>query len=85
MAIPFYSWAAIVGQAATFDPRLGSGREPGLRRAMELALADAGLTGADIDVLSADAAGVPELDRLEAAVICSSSARPACRSSRPRR
>jgi minimal PKS chain-length factor (CLF/KS beta) len=38
---------------------------------MELALADAGLTGSDIDVLFADAAGVPELDRIEAAAICS--------------
>jgi len=64
-------YGEIVGQAATFDPRPGSGREPGLRRAMELALADAGLTGADIDVLFADAAGVPELDRIEAAAICS--------------
>lgn len=64
-------YGEIAGQAATFDPRPGSGREPGLRRAMELALADAGLTGADIDVLFADAAGVPELDRLEAAAICS--------------
>ena len=64
-------YGEIVGQAATFDPRPGSGREPGLRRAMELALADAGLTAADVDVLFADAAGVPELDRLEAAAICS--------------
>ena len=64
-------YGEIVGQAATFDPRPGSGREPGLRRAMEMALADAGRTGADIDVLFADAAGVPELDRIEAAAICS--------------
>ncbi|HYZ54042.1 MAG TPA: phosphopantetheine-binding protein, partial [Streptosporangiaceae bacterium] len=64
-------YGEIIGQAATFDPRPGSGREPGLRRAMELALADAGLTAGDIDVLFADAAGVPELDRCEAAAISS--------------
>lgn len=64
-------YGEIAGQAATFDPRPGSGREPGLRRAMELALADAGLAGTDIDVVFADAAGVPELDRIEAAAICS--------------
>jgi act minimal PKS chain-length factor (CLF/KS beta) len=36
---------------------------------MELALADAGLSAADIDVVFADAAGVPELDLQEAAAI----------------
>lgn len=64
-------YGEIIGQAATFDPRPGSGREPGLRRAMELALADAGVTAGDVDVLFADAAGVPELDRCEAAAISS--------------
>ena len=64
-------YGEIAGQAATFDPRPGSGREPGLRRAMELALADASLTAGDVDVLFADAAGVPELDRCEAAAISS--------------
>jgi act minimal PKS chain-length factor (CLF/KS beta) len=64
-------YGEIAGQAATFDPRPGSGREPGLRRAMELALADASLTAGDVDVLFADAAGVPELDKLEAAAISS--------------
>ncbi|MFI1203626.1 ketosynthase chain-length factor [Streptomyces sp. NPDC020883] len=56
----------IAGYATTFDPPPGSPRPPGLRRAAELALADAGLTPDDIDVVFADAAGVPDLDRAEA-------------------
>jgi act minimal PKS chain-length factor (CLF/KS beta) len=62
-------YGEIAGYGATFDPRPGSGRPPGLRRAAELALADAGLTPDGIDVVFADAAGVPELDRAEAAAI----------------
>lgn len=53
-------YGEISGCAATFD-----GREPGLRRAVELALTDAGLDG-DVDVVFADAAADPELDRAEA-------------------
>lgn len=56
----------IGGYGSTFDPAPGSGRPPGLRKAIELALNDAGLTPADIDVVFADAAAVPELDRAEA-------------------
>ncbi|MFE7274726.1 ketosynthase chain-length factor [Streptomyces sp. NPDC057623] len=56
----------IAGYAATFDPAPGSGREPGLRRAVELALADASVAAPDIDVVFADAAGVRSLDRAEA-------------------
>lgn len=59
-------YGEIAGYAATFDPRPGTGREPGLRRAVELALADAGAAPGDIDVVFADAAAVPELDRIEA-------------------
>jgi act minimal PKS chain-length factor (CLF/KS beta) len=59
-------YGEIAGHAATFDPRPGSGRPPGLRRAVELALADACLTPADVDVVFADASGVPDLDRVEA-------------------
>lgn len=59
-------YGQIAGYAATLDPAPGSGRPPGLRRAAENALADAGLTPADIDVVFADAAGVPGLDRAEA-------------------
>ncbi|MFC9390130.1 ketosynthase chain-length factor [Streptomyces venezuelae] len=59
-------YGEIAGYGSTFDPRPGSGREPGLRKAIELALADAGAAPGDIDVVFADAAAVPELDRVEA-------------------
>ncbi|GAB3744514.1 ketosynthase chain-length factor [Amycolatopsis oliviviridis] len=61
--------ARIAGYANTFDPAPGSGRPPGLRRAAELALADAGIRPDEVDVVFADAAGVPELDRAEARVL----------------
>ncbi|MFF4393603.1 hypothetical protein ACFY0G_43895 [Streptomyces sp. NPDC001552] len=56
----------MAGYASTFDPRSGSGREPGLRRAIELDLSDASMVPDDIDVMFADACGVPELDRIGA-------------------
>lgn len=59
-------YGEIAGYGATFDPRPGSGRAPGLRRAVELALDDSGLTPREIDVVFADGAGVPDLDRIEA-------------------
>nr|AXE72920.1 beta-ketoacyl synthase [uncultured bacterium] len=62
-------YAEVAGHGATTDPRPGSSRPPGLPRAMEVALDDAGLAPADIDVVFADAAAVPELDRVEAAAI----------------
>jgi act minimal PKS chain-length factor (CLF/KS beta) len=62
-------YGAVAGYASTFDPRPGSEQEPGLRRALEMALAEARITAADIDVVYADACGVPELDRLEAEVL----------------
>jgi act minimal PKS chain-length factor (CLF/KS beta) len=62
-------YGELAGYAATFDPRPGSGRGPTLRQAMELALADAGLAPGAVDVVLADAAGVPELDRAEAGAI----------------
>jgi act minimal PKS chain-length factor (CLF/KS beta) len=62
-------YGEISGYGSTFDPRPGSGREPGLKRAIGIALADAGLTPSDIDVVFADAAAVPELDQVEAAAI----------------
>lgn len=62
-------YAELAGYAATFDPRPGSGRPPGLRRAAELALADAQVAAADVDVVFADGYGVPELDRQEAEAI----------------
>jgi act minimal PKS chain-length factor (CLF/KS beta) len=62
-------YGEIAGYGATFDPKPGTDREPGLRRAMELALDDAGVTARDIDVVFADAAAIPELDRAEADAI----------------
>jgi act minimal PKS chain-length factor (CLF/KS beta) len=62
-------YGEIAGYGATFDPKPGSGREPGLRRAAELALSDAGVLPSGVDVVFADAAGVPELDRVEAQTI----------------
>ncbi len=62
-------YGTIAGSAATFDPKPGTGRAPGLTRAIESALADAELAPADIDVVFADAAGLPDLDRVEAAAI----------------
>ncbi|CAM5537930.1 ketosynthase chain-length factor [Streptomyces abikoensis] len=59
-------YGEIAGYGATFDPKPGSGRESGLRRAIETALADADLEPGQIDVVFADAAGSPDLDRVEA-------------------
>ncbi|MEU1013219.1 ketosynthase chain-length factor [Streptomyces sp. NPDC005890] len=63
-------YGAITGYAATFDPAPGSPRPPALRRAIELALQDAGLSAGEVDVVFADAAGVGELDRQEAEAVC---------------
>ncbi|MFC8076479.1 ketosynthase chain-length factor [Streptomyces sp. NPDC057307] len=62
-------YGEIAGYAATFDPRPGSGRPPALRRAVELALRDADASPEEVGVVFADAAGVPELDRVEATAI----------------
>jgi len=62
-------YGEIAGYASAFDPAPGSDRPPALRRAIEAALADAGLAAADVDVVFADAVGVPELDRTEAAAL----------------
>ncbi|WTW93145.1 ketosynthase chain-length factor [Streptomycetaceae bacterium NBC_01309] len=62
-------YGEIAGYAATFDPLPQTGRPPALRRAAELAIADAGLTPDGIDVVFADAAGTPEADRVEADTI----------------
>ena len=64
-----HCYGSIAGYSATFDPRPGSGREPGLRRAIEAALAEARLATTEVDAVFADASGVPELDRLEAEVL----------------
>ncbi|MEV6329974.1 ketosynthase chain-length factor [Streptomyces sp. NPDC051909] len=62
-------YGRILGHAAGFDPAPGSGRPRALRRTAEQALADAGLTPADIDVVFADASGVPADDRDEAETV----------------
>ncbi|MFI6079394.1 ketosynthase chain-length factor [Streptomyces sp. NPDC051217] len=62
-------YGEISGYGATIDPRPGSDREPGQRKAIEIALADAGVEPGDVDVVFADAAAVPELDRTEAEAI----------------
>ncbi|WP_278043918.1 ketosynthase chain-length factor [Protofrankia symbiont of Coriaria ruscifolia] len=62
-------YGELVAYAATFDPAPGSGREPALRRAIELALDEAAISPAAVDVVFADGAGIPELDRAEARAI----------------
>ncbi|MFF3907748.1 ketosynthase chain-length factor [Streptomyces sp. NPDC001848] len=59
-------YGEIAGYGSTFDPAPDSGRERGLKRAIELALADAGADARDVDVVFADAAGLPAEDRAEA-------------------
>ncbi|MDB1089578.1 ketosynthase chain-length factor [Streptomyces sp. ACA25] len=59
-------YGEIAGYAATLDAAADSPQPSRLRRAAENALADAGLTPEDIDVVFADATGTPELDRTEA-------------------
>jgi minimal PKS chain-length factor (CLF/KS beta) len=58
-------YGEIAGYAATFDPADRS-RRPGLGRAAEMALAEAEVDPADVDVVFADAAGSPEADAAEA-------------------
>ncbi|WP_411107573.1 ketosynthase chain-length factor [Streptomyces sp. cmx-4-9] len=62
-------YGEIAGYGSTMDPRPGSGREPGLGKAIRIALADAGAEAGDVDVVFADGAGDPALDREEAAAI----------------
>ncbi|MEC3975513.1 ketosynthase chain-length factor [Amycolatopsis sp. H20-H5] len=62
-------YGEIAGYASTFDPAPDSNGEPRLRQAAELALADAGVSPGEVDVVFADAAALPELDREEARVI----------------
>ncbi|PKV88378.1 ketosynthase chain-length factor [Streptomyces sp. TLI_146] len=59
-------YGEVAGYGSTIDPKAGSGRPPGLRKAIELALADAGVAPGDVDVVFADAAADAELDRQEA-------------------
>lgn len=59
------AYGRIAGHAATFDPPPGSGRKPGLARAIRLALRDAALPVTAVDAVFADAAGSPDRDRAE--------------------
>jgi minimal PKS chain-length factor (CLF/KS beta) len=63
------AYGELRGYASTFDPRPGSGRPPGLRKAIELALRDADIRPTDVDVVFADAAALPDLDAAEADAI----------------
>jgi act minimal PKS chain-length factor (CLF/KS beta) len=63
------AYGEIAGYGATTDPRPGSDRAPGLARAIEIALADAVVSPSDVDVVFADGAAIPELDRQEAEAI----------------
>jgi act minimal PKS chain-length factor (CLF/KS beta) len=62
-------YGELVGYASTFDPAPDSGRPSTLGRAIELALADAGIDAADVGVVYADSAGLVELDTIEAQAI----------------
>lgn len=62
-------YGRIAGHASTFDPRPGSGRPPALAGAIRGALREARTDPADIDVVFADALGVPDRDREEAAAL----------------
>lgn len=62
-------YGEISGYGATIDPKPGSDRGPGLRKAIELALADAGAAPGEVDVVFADGAADPRLDRTEADAI----------------
>jgi 3-oxoacyl-(acyl-carrier-protein) synthase len=65
-------YGEVAGYGATHDAYHHSRPAPDGRqfaRALRLALADAGIGAGDVDVVFADAAGVPEADAIEAGVI----------------
>lgn len=62
-------YATLLGYAAGFDPEPGSGVPTTLRRTIESALVDAGVRPWEVDVVFADASGVPREDRAEAVAI----------------
>ncbi len=64
-----HCYGRIAGYGASFDSKPELHREPGIGRAAELALSDAGLSAADVDAIFADAAGTVELDQAEAAAL----------------
>ncbi|HEX4723900.1 MAG TPA: ketosynthase chain-length factor [Pseudonocardiaceae bacterium] len=62
-------YGEIAGYAAALDPRPGSARPPAVARTIRQSLADAGIVPSDVDVVFADAAGLPVADRQEAHAI----------------
>jgi minimal PKS chain-length factor (CLF/KS beta) len=62
-------YGEIAGYSSGIDPAPHTGRPPALARVIRQALDDAGLAPADIGVVFADAAGLPDLDRAEAEAI----------------
>ncbi|MCZ2837663.1 beta-ketoacyl synthase N-terminal-like domain-containing protein [Modestobacter sp. VKM Ac-2985] len=61
-------WGEVAGHGATHDAHHHADAAPDARqyaRAIQLSLADAGITPEDVDLVLADGAGVPELDALE--------------------
>ncbi|NEA03202.1 ketosynthase chain-length factor, partial [Streptomyces sp. SID10116] len=62
-------YGELAGYGSTIDPPPHSGRPSTLRTAIRTALEDAAAAPGDIDVVFADGAGVPELDRAEAEAI----------------
>jgi act minimal PKS chain-length factor (CLF/KS beta) len=63
-------YGEIAGYGTTFDPAPGRGRPPALGKAIEVALRDAEVDASEVDVVFADAAAMPGLDRVEAEAIC---------------
>ncbi|WP_405160950.1 ketosynthase chain-length factor [Nocardia sp. NBC_01499] len=61
--------AAITGYSSTFDPAPSTGKPSTLSVAARAAIADAGLTPDQIDVVFADGAGIATADAVEAAAI----------------
>jgi act minimal PKS chain-length factor (CLF/KS beta) len=64
-----HRYGRIAGYASTFDAFDAQGSPDGLARAIQLALDEAGFDPADVDVVFADAAGVPDLDASEASAL----------------
>ncbi|PWK84393.1 act minimal PKS chain-length factor (CLF/KS beta) [Lentzea atacamensis] len=63
------SYGSVLGHAAVFDQPGQAGRESVLAGLIKRSLSDARLHSSDIDVVFADAAGDPKLDRIEADAI----------------
>lgn len=62
-------YGSIIGYGSSFDPHPDLGRAPNLDRAIRAALDDADIDASEVDVVFADAAGLPDLDAAEASAI----------------